>query len=335
MKRFLGGMVSMLCLCLVFAATVHGRSPNTVYLKGGGRIECQNYWKRDGRVVVLVNRDVQIELSPDEVDITRTFSKKRVVPARKVTAAVAEENEAKAADTRTADSPQHTGTASVPEKPKGAPVAKLAVSPAGPAASPQAQTPAKPAAPQPPAPAATAKPVPQNAVPAAAAKPVSQNAVPAAAAKPVSQSAVPAAARSPLQGPVTSARTTLPQVAVKQASPAATVPFAMPGMGTVILFLVIVLFLIVSAWKVFTKAGEAGWQCLIPLWNMFVLVKISGKPWWWFLLLFVPVVNLIVYILVFIALAARFNKGALFGLGLFFLGFIFFPILAFGSSTYE
>jgi hypothetical protein len=46
-------------------------------------------------------------------------------------------------------------------------------------------------------------------------------------------------------------------------------------------------------------------------------------------------VNLIVYILVFIALAERFNKGALFGLGLFFLGFIFFPILAFGSSTYE
>ena len=102
-----------------------------------------------------------------------------------------------------------------------------------------------------------------------------------------------------------------------------------------ILFLVIVLFLIVSAWKVFTKAGEAGWQCLIPLWNMFVLVKISGKPWWWFLLTFVPVVNLIIFILVFIALAARFNKGVLFGLGLFFLGFIFFPILAFGSSTYE
>ena len=160
MKRFLGGMVSMLCLCLVCAATVHGRSPNTVYLKGGGRIECQNYWKRDGRVVVLVNRDVQIELSPDEVDITRTFSKKRVIPARKITAAVAEENEVKAAGTRTAISSRNTGTASVPEKPTGAPAAKPDVSPAGPAASLQVQPPPKPAVPQPAAPAAAAKAVP-------------------------------------------------------------------------------------------------------------------------------------------------------------------------------
>jgi hypothetical protein len=130
-------------------------------------------------------------------------------------------------------------------------------------------------------------------------------------------------------------RTTLPQVAVKQVSTSTTTSVAMPGMGIVILFLLLVLFLIASLWKVFTKAGEAGWQCLIPLWNVFVLVKISGKPWWWFLLLFIPVVNLIVYILVFIALAARFNRGALFGLGLFFLGFIFFPILAFGKAEYQ
>jgi hypothetical protein len=124
-------------------------------------------------------------------------------------------------------------------------------------------------------------------------------------------------------------------VDVKPHSQASSALGAGRGMGTVILFLVILLLLIASLWKVFTKAGEAGWQCLIPLWNVYLLVKISGKPWWWFLLLFIPVVNLIVYILVFTGLAARFNKGVLFGLGLFFLGFIFFPILAFGDAEYQ
>jgi hypothetical protein len=289
MKRFLGGMVSMLCLCLALAATVHGRSPNTVYLKDGGRIECQNYWQRDGRVFVLVNRDVQIELSPDEVDIKKTFSKKPVVPVRKVKAASPEVTEAKTADARTTPTPQATVSESVTEKPKVTPAAKPA------------------AAPQPPAPPSVAKPV----------------------SPPVQQPPAAKATAVPVPAPE---RATLTQVEVKKVSPFAGV---MPGMGTLLLVLLIVLILIASLWTVFTKAGEAGWQCLIPLWNMFVLVKISGKPWWWFLLLFVPVVNLIVYILVFIALAERFNKGALFGLGLFFLGFIFFPILAFGSSTYE
>jgi hypothetical protein len=154
-------------------------------------------------------------------------------------------------------------------------------------------------------------------------------------AKPVSPGKEPSAAKTPAAPVTAPVRTTLPVVDIKPQSPASRAPVFMPGMGTVILFLVILLFLIASFWKVFTKAGEAGWQSLIPLYNLFILVKISGKPWWWFLLLFIPVVNLIVYILVFTALAARFNKGVLFGLGLFFLGFIFFPILAFGKAEYQ
>ncbi len=109
----------------------------------------------------------------------------------------------------------------------------------------------------------------------------------------------------------------------------------MLGLGTLLPFLLLLILFIASFWKVFTKAGEAGWQSIIPLYNLFILVKISGIPWWWFLLLFVPVVNIIVYIVVLTKLAARFNKGVLFGLGLVFLGFIFFPILAFGKAEYQ
>ena len=55
---------------------------------------------------------------------------------------------------------------------------------------------------------------------------------------------------------------------------------------------------------------------------------------WWILLFFLPIVNLFVAVLVSIAIAERFGKGAGFGLGLAFLGFIFYPVLAFGDAEY-
>jgi hypothetical protein len=340
-----------LCCCMLCAATVHAKSLQKVYLKDGGIIECQKYWKEDGRVMVQVNRDVLVVLAPDEVNIKRTFLKK---PAKAAKRAKAAEKAAPVGKVEPAAGPQTPApSAKAPAeagKAGALPAPKPSAQPPGATNQVPGQKPALPPSPQktaapspgpanqapgpkpalPPSPQHTAAPSPGAASPAPGPKPAAPPA-PAAAAKPVPQRDVPSAARSPLQGPVTSVRKTLPQVAVKPA----TVPVAMPGMGTLLLVLLMVLFLIISLWRIFTKAGEAGWQCLIPLWNMFVLVKISGKPWWWFLLLFVPVVNLIVYILVFITLAARFNKGVLFGLGLSFLGFIFFPILAFDSSTYE
>ncbi len=109
----------------------------------------------------------------------------------------------------------------------------------------------------------------------------------------------------------------------------------MLGVGTLLPLLLLLVLVFASLWKVFVKAGEAGWKGLIPVYNMFVLVKIAGKPWWWFLLLFIPGVNIIIAVLLNIALAARFGQGALFGLGLTFFGIIFFPVLAFGKAEYS
>ena len=102
-----------------------------------------------------------------------------------------------------------------------------------------------------------------------------------------------------------------------------------------IIYLVIIALLIVSSWKVFTKAGQPGWAILIPIYNLFVMLQIAGKPGWWILLFFIPVANLIVPILAYIAIAEKFGKGAGFGIGLTFLGFIFFPILAFSDAQYS
>ena len=64
------------------------------------------------------------------------------------------------------------------------------------------------------------------------------------------------------------------------------------------------------------------------------MLQIAGKPIWWIVLLFIPLVNFIICIRVMISLAKSFGKGAAFGLGLTFLGFIFFPILGFGKAEY-
>lgn len=99
--------------------------------------------------------------------------------------------------------------------------------------------------------------------------------------------------------------------------------------------LAILVFFIAAMWKVFTKAGKAGWLVLIPFVNVYTLLKIAGRPGWWLILFIIPVVNFIISILVSLDLAKSFGKGAGFGLGLAFLGPIFYPILGFGSARYN
>ncbi|TLM92973.1 MAG: hypothetical protein FDZ75_05750 [Actinobacteria bacterium] len=102
-------------------------------------------------------------------------------------------------------------------------------------------------------------------------------------------------------------------------------------------WLVMVVFMIlaiIAYWKIFSKAGEAGWQSMIPIWNAVVLLKIVGRPWWWLLLMLIPVVNIIILIIVMNDLSKSFGHGMGFTLGLIFLSFIFYLILGFGSSRY-
>jgi hypothetical protein len=104
------------------------------------------------------------------------------------------------------------------------------------------------------------------------------------------------------------------------------------GMGITICYLAVVLLLIIGLWKVFTKAGKPGWAAIVPIYNMIVLLEIAGKPLWWFILLIIPGVNFIALLFVSLAIAARFGKGTGFGIGLWLLPFIFYPILGFGDS---
>jgi len=91
----------------------------------------------------------------------------------------------------------------------------------------------------------------------------------------------------------------------------------------------------VVGWKIFVKAGKPGWASLIPIYNYVVLLEIAGRPLWWLLLMFIPLVNLVIGIVLVFDVARKFGKGVLFGLGLIFLWFLFTPILAFDDSRYD
>ena len=101
-----------------------------------------------------------------------------------------------------------------------------------------------------------------------------------------------------------------------------------------LVWLAVVVLIFASLWKIFEKAGKPGWAGIVPIYNAIVLLEIVGRPIWWIVLLFVPCVGFVVGILLCIDLAKSFGKDAGYGIGLALLGFVFFPMLAFGDARY-
>ena len=119
-----------------------------------------------------------------------------------------------------------------------------------------------------------------------------------------------------------------------QSSPVAV--FALLGAGFFIFIGAICIFSIICHWKVYQKAGQPGWACIVPIYGAIVFLKIIGKPLTWLLFLFIPFVNF-VYIFIWwikgsILLAKSFGKDTGFAVGLMFLPMIFYAILAFDRT---
>lgn len=108
-----------------------------------------------------------------------------------------------------------------------------------------------------------------------------------------------------------------------------------------------------ALWKIFEKAGQAGWKALVPTYHHVILTRVAGLSAWWTLplLLVVPALlapgkpaKLLALLLLFVwwgwlcqRIARRFGKGIGFGLGLTFpvTGFFFRAALAYDGSTYQ
>ncbi len=104
--------------------------------------------------------------------------------------------------------------------------------------------------------------------------------------------------------------------------------------GMQLVMLAIAIITIVATWRLFTKAGKPGWASIIPIYNFIILLEIVGKPAWWVILLFIPIVNIVIGIMITHRLSLAFGRGIGTTLGLLFLTPIFMLILAFGKSTY-
>ena len=102
-----------------------------------------------------------------------------------------------------------------------------------------------------------------------------------------------------------------------------------------IIYLALIVAIIAGWWMIFTKAGEAGWKSIIPIWNILVLLKIVGREWWWIILMLIPIVNIVIWIIVALDLAKSFARGTGFAIGLILLPWIWSLILGFGSDTYK
>lgn len=106
------------------------------------------------------------------------------------------------------------------------------------------------------------------------------------------------------------------------------------GIVFLLVYLAIIVLVIAGFWKMFVKAGQPGWAAIVPIYNIYVWLKIVGRPWWWLILFFIPIVNFIMTIVVGIDTAKSFAKSVLFGIGVALIPMICIPVLGFGSAQY-
>ncbi|TYA53841.1 signal peptidase I [Formosa maritima] len=65
-----------------------------------------------------------------------------------------------------------------------------------------------------------------------------------------------------------------------------------------------------GTWKLYIKAGRQAWEGFVPVYNAIILMKIINRPWWWTILLFLPIVNLIMFPVVWVETARSFGKNS-------------------------
>ena len=104
--------------------------------------------------------------------------------------------------------------------------------------------------------------------------------------------------------------------------------------GVLIFVSPILILALAGYWKLFQKAGRKGWEALIPFYSSYVMLKISGRPVWWLIWLFLPLASLIVgagILVDFIKCYGKFTAGD--RAKAILLGFIYLPKWGFENKT--
>ena len=77
-----------------------------------------------------------------------------------------------------------------------------------------------------------------------------------------------------------------------------------------IFFLGVQLIHFLGTWKLYEKAGRKSWEAGIPIYNSIVLMKIINRPTWWTVLLFIPIINLIMFPVIWVETLRSFGKNS-------------------------
>lgn len=103
-----------------------------------------------------------------------------------------------------------------------------------------------------------------------------------------------------------------------------------------IFFLVLNVIHFAGTWKLYIKAGRKAWEALVPIYNAIVLMKIINRPAWWVILLFIPVINLLMFPIIWIETARSFGKSSTLDtiLAVVTLGFYNYYLNYFTNVTY-
>lgn len=76
-----------------------------------------------------------------------------------------------------------------------------------------------------------------------------------------------------------------------------------------IFFLIVQVIHFASTWKMYKAAGRQPWEAIVPVYNAIVLMKIINRPTWWVILLFIPIVNLIMFPVIWVETLRSFGKN--------------------------
>lgn len=101
-------------------------------------------------------------------------------------------------------------------------------------------------------------------------------------------------------------------------------------------FLAVQVIHFLGTWKLYVKAGRKAWEAAVPVYNAIVLMQIINRPKWWVILLFIPIVNLIMFPVVWVETLRSFGKNSTVDtiLGVVTLGFYVYYVNYFENVTY-
>ena len=79
--------------------------------------------------------------------------------------------------------------------------------------------------------------------------------------------------------------------------------------GWLLFALIVQVIHFLGTWKLYVKASRKAWEAAVPIYNAVVLMKIINRPWYWVILLFIPIVNLIMFPVVWIETLRSFGRN--------------------------